>query len=46
MDISIIIPVYNAEKYLKECLDSAILQTVKEKEIIRSEEHTSELQSP
>ncbi len=34
MDISIIIPVYNAEKYLKECLDSAILQTVKEKEII------------
>ena len=34
MDISIIIPVYNSEKYLKECLDSALSQTVKEKEII------------
>ncbi len=34
MEISIIIPVYNAEKYLNECLDSVILQTVKEKEII------------
>lgn len=34
MDISIIIPVYNAEQYLRECLDSALAQTVKEKEII------------
>ena len=32
--ISIIIPCYNAEKYLKECLDSAINQTLKEIEII------------
>ncbi len=32
--ISVIIPVYNAEKYLKECLDSVINQTLKDIEII------------
>jgi glycosyltransferase involved in cell wall biosynthesis len=32
--VSIIIPVYNTEKYLKECLDSIINQTIKEIEII------------
>lgn len=32
--ISIIIPIYNAEEYLKECLDSIINQTLKEIEII------------
>ncbi len=32
--ISIIIPVYNCEKYLKKCLDSLINQTLKEIEII------------
>ena len=32
--ISIIIPVYNSEKYLSECLDSIINQTLKEIEII------------
>ena len=32
--ISIIIPVYNAEKYLRKCLDSVINQTLKEIEII------------
>lgn len=32
--ISIIIPVYNVEKYLKECLDSCINQTLEDIEII------------
>ena len=32
--ISIIIPVYNCEKYLEECLDSVLRQTLKEYEII------------
>lgn len=32
--ISVIIPVYNVEKYLRKCLDSVICQTMKEIEII------------
>ena len=32
--ISVILPVYNVEKYLRECLDSIINQTLKEIEII------------
>ena len=32
--ISIIIPVYNQEKWLNECLESIISQTLKEIEII------------
>lgn len=32
--VSVIIPVYNVEKYLRECLDSVIDQTLKEIEII------------
>lgn len=34
IDISIIVPIYNAEKYLKKCLDSLINQTKKELEFI------------
>ncbi|WP_096019896.1 glycosyltransferase family 2 protein [Campylobacter lanienae] len=32
--VSIIIPVYNVEKYLRECLDSCINQTLQDIEII------------
>lgn len=32
--VSLIIPIYNAEKYLRECLDSLIGQTLQEIEII------------
>jgi glycosyltransferase involved in cell wall biosynthesis len=32
--VSIVIPVYNVEQYLRECLDSVINQTLKEIEII------------
>lgn len=32
--VSVIIPVYNAEKYLRQCLDSVCSQTLKELEII------------
>lgn len=33
-EISIIIPVYNREEYLKKCLDSVVCQTLKDIEII------------
>lgn len=32
--VSVIIPVYNVEKYLKECLDSVVNQTLKDIEIL------------
>ena len=32
--VSVIIPVYNVEQYLKECMDSVVNQTLKEIEII------------
>ena len=32
--VSVIVPVYNTEKYLKKCLDSLVHQTLKEIEII------------
>lgn len=32
--ISVIVPIYNVEKYLKECLDSVVNQNLKEVEII------------
>jgi GT2 family glycosyltransferase len=32
--VSIVIPVYNSEKFLKDCLDSVIHQTWQNQEII------------
>lgn len=34
IDVSIIVPIYNAEKYLNKCLDSLIKQTKKELEFV------------
>jgi glycosyltransferase involved in cell wall biosynthesis len=32
--VSIVIPIYNVEKYLRQCLDSVVSQTLKDIEII------------
>ena len=32
--VSVIVPVYNVEKYLRKCLESLVNQTLKEIEII------------
>ena len=32
--VSLIIPVYNVEKYIEKCLDSVVNQTLKEMEIL------------
>lgn len=34
MKVSVILPIYNSEKYLKKCLDSLVKQTLKDIEII------------
>ncbi len=42
MKVSIIVPVYNSEKYLKDCLASLINQTLKEIEIIAIDDASSD----
>ena len=34
VEISVILPVYNSENYIKECLDSLLSQTFKDIEIL------------
>ena len=35
-EISVIVPVYNVEKYLRQCLDSILAQTFCDIEIIKN----------
>ena len=43
--ISVIVPIYNAEKYLKECLDSLVNQTLKNMEIILIDDGSTDTSS-
>lgn len=42
VDISIIVPIYNVEQYLKECLDSLAVQTLKTIEILMVNDGTKD----
>ena len=40
--VSVIIPVYNVEPYLKQCMDSVVGQTLKDIEIICVDDGSTE----
>ena len=40
--VSVIIPVYNVEKYIRECLDSIVNQTYKNLQIILVDDGSSD----
>lgn len=44
-DLSVIIPIYNAEDYLRECLDSVVNQTKRELEILLIDDGSTDLSS-
>ena len=42
IQVSVIIPVYNAEKYLRQCLDTVVNQTLKDIEIILIDDESTD----
>jgi cellulose synthase/poly-beta-1,6-N-acetylglucosamine synthase-like glycosyltransferase len=43
--ISVIVPVYNVEMYIRECLESLVHQTHENIEILRSERHAAKVKA-
>ena len=41
-DISVIVPVYNSEEYLRECLDSILAQSFRDFELILVDDGSSD----